>query len=73
MTLSVSDAIITVEDLGKKYSIRHERERYTALRDVIANRAKSLFRRSGKGRTTRPLATRPRDDETTQKAEKLTH
>ncbi|MBI1760336.1 MAG: ABC transporter ATP-binding protein [Acidobacteria bacterium] len=37
--------VIRVENLGKKYRIQHQqRERYTALRDVIANRAKSLFR-----------------------------
>lgn len=37
--------VIRVENLGKKYRIHHQqRERYTALRDVIANRAKSLFR-----------------------------
>ena len=37
---------IRVEGLGKKYLIRHEqRERYTALRDVLANKAKSLSRR----------------------------
>ena len=44
----MSQAIITVENLGKKYSIRHERnKRYTALRDVITDKAKSLFRRDG--------------------------
>ena len=33
-----SDVVIRVENLGKKYRIRHERpERYAALRDVIAN------------------------------------
>jgi homopolymeric O-antigen transport system ATP-binding protein len=40
----VTDPIITVEGLGKKYRIRHERERYTALRDVLAEKAKGLFR-----------------------------
>ncbi|HAA01375.1 MAG TPA: hypothetical protein DEP18_07800 [Flavobacteriales bacterium] len=40
-------AIITVENLSKSYMIRHEgRERYVALRDVVSNKAKSLF--SGK-------------------------
>jgi lipopolysaccharide transport system ATP-binding protein len=40
----VSDTVIQVENLGKKYIIGHEhQERYTALRDVIANRAKALF------------------------------
>jgi lipopolysaccharide transport system ATP-binding protein len=36
----LNDTIITVENLGKKYRIRHQQsERYTALRDVIARRA----------------------------------
>ncbi len=40
----MSDAIITVQGLGKKYSIRHQTsERYTALRDVITDKARSLF------------------------------
>lgn len=44
----MSDTIITVEKLGKKYSLRHQRiERYTALRDVISAKAKSLFRYRG--------------------------
>jgi lipopolysaccharide transport system ATP-binding protein len=40
----MSDYIIKVENLGKKYRIRHqqERQRYVALRDVIANRVKAL-------------------------------
>jgi lipopolysaccharide transport system ATP-binding protein len=32
----VSPAIITVENLGKRYQIAEQRERYTALRDVLA-------------------------------------
>ena len=41
----MSDVVIRIENLGKKYRIQHQqRERYTALRDVIAHRAKSLFR-----------------------------
>jgi hypothetical protein len=46
----MSDAIITVSNLGKKYRIQHnaERQRYTALRDVIAEKAKSFFSRSQK-------------------------
>src|SRR2546428_2732700 len=45
----MSDAIIRVESLGKKYRLKHqaERQRYTALRDVITDRAKALFRRNG--------------------------
>lgn len=42
----MSDTVIRVENLGKKYIIGHQKqERYTALRDVIANRSKGLFRR----------------------------
>ncbi len=41
----MSDTIITVENLGKRYSIRHQRDqRYVALRDVIANRATAPLR-----------------------------
>ncbi|MDF5733389.1 MAG: ABC transporter ATP-binding protein [Rhizonema sp. PD38] len=41
----MSDTVIRVENLGKKYIIGHQQqERYTALRDVIANRAKSLLK-----------------------------
>ena len=39
----MSDTVIRVENLGKKYIIGHQQqERYTALRDVIANGAKSV-------------------------------
>lgn len=42
-----SDSIIIVDQLGKKYSLRHQGDRrYTALRDVIADKAKNIFRRS---------------------------
>lgn len=42
----MSDWIIKVENLGKCYRIRHEQERqkYVALRDVIAERFKQLVR-----------------------------
>lgn len=42
----MSDAIISVEGLGKKYRIKHqaERQRYVALRDVLASKFKGLFR-----------------------------
>ncbi|MDT7812713.1 MAG: lipopolysaccharide transport system ATP-binding protein [Acidobacteriaceae bacterium] len=43
-----SDTIITVDNLGKRYSLRHQsNKRYTALRDVIAEKARGLFRRDG--------------------------
>lgn len=39
----MSEPVIRVENLGKKYVIGHQKqERYTALRDVITNGAKSL-------------------------------
>src|SRR5258708_13893473 len=41
----MSDVGIRVEGLGKKYRIRHQRrERYVALRDVISDRVRGLFR-----------------------------
>ena len=41
----MSDTVIRVENLGKKYIIGHQKqERYTALRDVLANGVKSLGR-----------------------------
>lgn len=43
-----SDAIISAEGLGKKYSLRHQRgERYTALRDILTEKTKSFFRLNG--------------------------
>jgi lipopolysaccharide transport system ATP-binding protein len=44
----LSDTIIKVENLGKKYIIGHQQEgrsNYVALRDVMANGAKSLVKR----------------------------
>jgi lipopolysaccharide transport system ATP-binding protein len=41
----MSDVAIRIHDLGKKYRIRHQRrERYVALRDVIADRVRNIFR-----------------------------
>lgn len=46
----MSDSMIKVNGLGKKYTIFHEeRERYTALRDVISNKAKKIFGKRGTG------------------------
>ncbi|MBK8227372.1 MAG: ABC transporter ATP-binding protein [Flavobacteriales bacterium] len=40
--------MIRVEGLGKRYVLRHQRtEPYTALRDVIADKARGLFRPNG--------------------------
>jgi lipopolysaccharide transport system ATP-binding protein len=42
----MSDTVIRVENLGKKYILGHQKqERYTALRDVIANKSKSVRRK----------------------------
>ncbi len=44
----MNDPIITVERLGKRYSLRHLRDqRYVALRDVLVEKATGLFRRNG--------------------------
>jgi lipopolysaccharide transport system ATP-binding protein len=43
----MSQAVIKVEHLGKKFIIGHQtNERYTALRDVVANNAKGVIRRA---------------------------
>ena len=39
----MSDWIIKVENLGKRYRLRHKQERHVTLRDVIADRFKQLF------------------------------
>ena len=47
-----ADTIITVENLGKRYQLgQRSNERYTALRDVLTDKAKSLFRRNGNPRS----------------------
>jgi lipopolysaccharide transport system ATP-binding protein len=43
----MSETIIKVEDLGKKFVIGHQQpQRYTALRDIMAERVKGLLSRS---------------------------
>ena len=37
--------VIKVENLGKKYIISHQQERYTALRDVVADTAKNAVKK----------------------------
>src|SRR5271166_2577864 len=48
----MSDWIIKVENLGKRYRLRHQqaRQRYVALRDVITDRFKRLFSAPRSGR-----------------------
>ncbi len=42
----MSDTVIKVENLSKRYVIGHQRqERYTTLRDAIANATRSLRQR----------------------------
>ena len=43
----MSEVVISVENLGKRYRIQHrqQRQRYVALRDVLADHTKSLARR----------------------------
>jgi lipopolysaccharide transport system ATP-binding protein len=54
----MSDTIISVENLGKKYIIGHQQqEQYTALRDVVANGLKSLNHRLNPFNTHSPLPT----------------
>ena len=38
----MSDYIIKVESIGKKYRIRHQQERYVALRDVLTSRVRDI-------------------------------
>lgn len=47
----MSDFIIQCDNLGKRYAINSAapRERYIALRDVLANQARSLVRRARRG------------------------
>ena len=57
------DMIISVENLGKKYRLRHQQaERYTTLRDVLTDRAKNLFRRNGKKALTSDLRSPTSED-----------
>jgi lipopolysaccharide transport system ATP-binding protein len=45
---TMADWIVKVENLGKRYRLRHQqqRQRYVALREVIANRFKGIFCRA---------------------------
>lgn len=51
----MADSVICVEDLSKKYLLRHQtREPYTTFRDAIASGARSLSRRLLQPRTRSP-------------------
>ena len=42
----MSDTVIKVENLSKKYILSHQsQEKYTALRDVMANGVRKIFNR----------------------------
>ena len=47
-----NQAVISIENLGKVYSIDHqvERQRYASLRDVFAGKVRGLFRSRGRNR-----------------------
>src|SRR5580658_6362792 len=47
----MSDVIISVENLGKRYRIAHqaERQRYSTLREVVSGKSKGLFRKLTSG------------------------
>src|SRR5260370_29653774 len=48
----MSETIITVEGLGKKYRLgQRSNERYKALRDVLTQKAQGLFRREHNGQS----------------------
>ncbi len=53
----MSDVVIRAENLGKKYTIGHaaQPERYTALRDVLARRMQSVFRKAKNLALGRPI------------------
>jgi len=51
----MSDVLIRADEVGKRYRIRHQRpERYTALRDVIADKVRGAFRLDRPGRGALP-------------------
>ncbi|MGL6342032.1 MAG: ABC transporter ATP-binding protein [Waterburya sp.] len=37
--------VVRVENLGKKYLLKHRQEKYTALRDIITNKTKSIVKK----------------------------
>ena len=53
----MGDTIITVSNLGKSYRLSHQgdRQRYTALRDVISEKVRNLFHRRPPTVDGRPL------------------
>ena len=43
----MTDTIISIDNLGKRYRLGQGNGRYIALRDVLTDKAKALFRRNG--------------------------
>jgi ABC-type glutathione transport system ATPase component len=68
----MSDVIISVEGLGKKYRIRHQAEgrRYVALRDVIAEKAKGFFGKLKFGKQKAEIEQQQKIESRKQKAER---
>jgi lipopolysaccharide transport system ATP-binding protein len=42
----MSDTVIKVENISKRYTIKHQQERYTALRDVVMNNSKNIIKKA---------------------------
>jgi len=60
----MSNPVIRVEGLGKKYLIRHaQKEGYVALRDVMANKFKMLGQRVLHPITRRDRSSNPKKEE----------
>jgi lipopolysaccharide transport system ATP-binding protein len=54
------DVVIRVEALGKRYSIRHQRDGgYKTLREALTGRAKRLFQRNGHSAARSPISQLP--------------
>lgn len=52
----MADVVIRVDGLGKKYRIRHERQRHTTLRDAISDKFAAAARLLTSGRASSPQA-----------------
>jgi lipopolysaccharide transport system ATP-binding protein len=67
----MSDVIISVSNLGKKYRIKHQAEgrRYTALRDVIAEKAKGVLQKLKLGKQKAEIEEQQKIESRKQKTE----
>ncbi|HEY3855110.1 MAG TPA: ABC transporter ATP-binding protein [Verrucomicrobiae bacterium] len=67
----MNDTIISVETLGKKYNIQYlgEKQRYVALRDVLAEKTKRLFSRGQRAAANRHTTELPSTDSSADSCE----